>query len=515
MTFGNRTAATQARPGAFLFRRGMLYLTLLVLLVLGAMYTEPVSAAEASPPPQLGDYVLIGWNDLGMHCSNQRFADLAVLPPYNNVWATLIRRGSASSLPQVVGPGFSVSYSIEGNTYSVGKTDFWSWEDRLFGVQLPDNIGLHGKGLTGTLDWSTNHFAAEGIPLTPFTDADLIHEQPYQLGNLQAFDAQNNLLASTQIVVPVSNEMTCNACHVPQSGETVEHAILRRHDGEEGTHLVNQRPVLCANCHASNALGLPGNPNLPSLSLAMHSLHAEETDNCYLCHPGPTTQCLRDVMSQQYGLTCQSCHGHMRDVATSIENGRQPWRQEPRCETCHGASYAEMPNTLYRNSNNGHGGLFCETCHNSPHAILPSREERDNRQMVALQGHAGTLRQCTVCHGVYPSAPGPHGYYPTGVQEPGQTADLRARVRVMPNPARESTEINYRVADSSPIRLAVFDAAGREVRVLTDRSQTPGDHTLVWDGKGPDGQAAPSGVYFVRLRTGGESATARVVKVSR
>ena len=30
------------------------------------------------PTPIAGDYVVIGWNDLGMHCYNRDFADLAV-----------------------------------------------------------------------------------------------------------------------------------------------------------------------------------------------------------------------------------------------------------------------------------------------------------------------------------------------------------------------------------------------------------------------------------------------------
>lgn len=464
----------------------------------------------------LGQYVLLGFNDLGMHCSNKYFADLAVLPPYNTFWGVLIRRGSAGQLPEVVGgAGYSVTYEFAANSYSVGKTDFWSYEDQLFGVNLPDNVGLTGKGLSGEMDWHTDHFAAEGVPLTPFDDADLAHEQPYQLATLRAYDGQNHLLAATEIVAPVSNEMTCNACHIPQAGETVEHAILRRHDNEAGTNLVGQRPVLCANCHGSNALGLPGNPELKSLSQVMHEKHAEHTDDCYMCHPGPTTQCLRDVMNTEYGMTCQDCHGSMLQVATSIEDGRRPWLDEPRCGTCHGANYAEEPNTLYRNSNNGHGGLYCSTCHNSPHAILPSREERDNRQVVALQGHAGTLRDCTVCHGVTPGAPGPHGYYPTGLSEPGVAEPLKVEVQAVPNPMSERTEVRYRVVDRSPIRLSICDANGRRVRALTARAQTPGDHTLVWDGRSDDGREVPAGVYFARLDSGGQTASVRVVKVAR
>ena len=169
---------------------------------------------------------------------------------------------------------------------------------------------------------------------------------------------------------------------------------------------------------------------------------------------------------------------------------------------------------MYRNSHNGHGGLCCETCHNSTHAILPSREERDDRQNVALQGHSGTLRECVVCHGVTPTGPGPHGYIPTSVPDPGVVARA-AQVEIAPNPMRESAEIHYRVVGSQAIRLAIVDATGREVRVLTANAQTPGDHTLVWDGSRADGSSAASGVYFAKLSTAGQTASARLVKIGR
>jgi hypothetical protein len=490
-----------------------------VLLILAAVSPwislHPKAAAAATDEQMqnlaLGPYVVIGWNDLGMHCMNKNFADLAVLPPFNTFWSTVIKRGDSTHLPQVMGSPYSVSYRIEDNTYSVGKTDFWSYETALFGVSLPDNVGLAGFGLTGQMAWNTDHFQATGVPVTPWTDADLVHEQPFQLGWLDAKDGNNNVVASTEIVVPVSTEMTCNACHHPNAGETVEHAILRLHDSEEGTHLVNSRPVLCANCHGSNALGMPGNPNLPSLSLAMHEQHGEVTNDCYKCHPGPNTQCLRDVMSQHYGMTCQSCHGNTANVAYTIEHGRQPWLQEPRCGDCHGPNYSEQTNTLFRNSK-GHGGLYCETCHSSPHAILPSREERDNRQNVNLQGFAGTLKDCKVCHGITPPSGGPHGYWPTDAADVSATGLL---LTASPNPLRANTEIRYRVLDGSPVRLAVFDAGGRAVRTLTRNVQSPGEHTLVWNGNDDLGRPVASGVYYCKLETGGKSAKAKIVKLDR
>jgi hypothetical protein len=172
---------------------------------------------------------------------------------------------------------------------------------------------------------------------------------------------------------------------------------------------MNRRPVLCAECHASNALNAPGVARIPSLSKAVHSFHAgrvsKDTNGCYNCHPGPQTQCLRDVMSQQMGMTCISCHGNMSAVA----DNPNPWLEEPRCDSaaCHGVKYAQ-DQPLYRHSK-GHSGLYCAACHDSPHAIAPSRENNDRIKFMALQGKPGTLSLCTACHSAWPQAPGPHG----------------------------------------------------------------------------------------------------------
>ncbi|HRA66468.1 MAG TPA: hypothetical protein PL187_10635, partial [Caldilinea sp.] len=44
-----------------------------------------------APPVANDEYVVLGWNDLGMHCYNRDFQNLAVLPPYNNLWAQVIK----------------------------------------------------------------------------------------------------------------------------------------------------------------------------------------------------------------------------------------------------------------------------------------------------------------------------------------------------------------------------------------------------------------------------------------
>lgn len=365
---------------------------------------------SGSHPPEKrassDEYIVLTWNDLGMHCANQDFSKIVVLPPYNNLISHVIRKGTETSWPEVVTTGITVDYSVPGNTYSVGKTNFWDYEYQLFGVNLPDNIGLTGAGLSGEMEVSGNAFTIEGVPLTPYTDNNLTTEDPFQLALVQAYDGTGNLLAETQNVIPVSNEINCvsSGCH------SSENQILFQHENEGGFD-PNNTPILCASCHASNALGTTGNPEAGSLSEVIHDQHKDKTNDCYKCHPGPNTQCQRGVMHAA-GMVCQDCHGDLNQVAQSIKNGREPWLEEPSCGAiqCHGPQYAEEPGKLYRMSK-GHGGLYCSTCHGSPHALVPSTLDRDNVQNISLQGYKGVLNNCAVCHGYLPSGPGPHGIY--------------------------------------------------------------------------------------------------------
>lgn len=368
------------------------------------------------------EYVLLGWNDLGMHCYNYDFQDIAVLPPYNTLWAQVIKRGDP---PQIVTDQVNVEYSFPDNTYSVGKSNFWTYAQDLFNLPspLPDNIGLTGNGLSGEMEAVINdHFVAEGIPLTEFSDSAPNSAAPYQLAELVASDANSGeILAELTVVAPVSTEMHCDYCHSDGGVEDistgkVETNILTLHDNENaedypsGTGLLmNNRPVLCAECHASNALGEPGVNGIPSLSRAMHEKHDGEVANtlegCYSCHPGPTTECLRDVMSTEHNMDCIDCHGDMQDVSRNPN----PWLNEPTCSDsgCHTDITQNQP--LYRNST-AHGGIYCAACHDSPHAIAPSREANDSIKFFQLQNQDGPLSQCTVCHITQPEMVDPHSF---------------------------------------------------------------------------------------------------------
>ena len=75
------------------------------------------------------EYVLLGWNDLGIHCITPGYKELALLPPFNNLWVQVIKRGDP---PKVVTSGVSIVYAIANNTTVEDKTDFWTYGARLF-----------------------------------------------------------------------------------------------------------------------------------------------------------------------------------------------------------------------------------------------------------------------------------------------------------------------------------------------------------------------------------------------
>jgi hypothetical protein len=477
---------------------------ILVPLLFEAFTPGPVAR------PATDQYIVIAWNDLGMHCANKDFSNLCILPPYNNQSAYVIKVGSESSMPQIMLPGSSgihVDYSIPGNTYSgsttnTTKTNFWVYAQHIFGVTLPADIGLAGIGISGAMADSADYFHAQGIPVTPYPDNDLVNQHAYQLTLMQAYDAANQLLASTQSVIPVSNEISCvsSGCHNSEMG------ILYAHESVSGFNIAN-KPILCANCHADPALGMQGTAGVPPFSQVIHQAHGSETNDCYKCHPGPNTQCFRDTMKTK-GLTCQTCHGSVSNVGNTIANGRTPWLQEPQCgaATCHGSTYAEEPGKLFRQSR-GHGGLFCSTCHGSPHAIYTSQQPNDNLQIINLQGEAGILKDCNVCHGYIPASPGPHGYNPLGIKPvSGLIPESNELLSNYPNPCNYMTNIPYRINKAGKAMLEICSLDGKKITTLVNETLVQGEYKAEFYS-----YKYPAGIYLCMLTVNGEKYINKII----
>lgn len=370
----------------------------------------PAYGTQAIPAANMG-YTVLAWNDLGMHCDQDDYSYLCVLPPFNTLHVQIKNRNNTSG---VVTSGVNVAYSFPKKTNSTLHTNFWQYAAQ-YGWNVPANTGITGTLLSGNmkLDANARSFVAQGIPITPYDDDGTW--DPYGAANITVTDTNNNVLQTATVLAPVSTEMDCKNCHGTTNPQL---DILQKHDTHNGTTLAADQSKgivhRCSECHPDNAVGAAGVAGVENLSLAMHNFHKDKMNyttvatntnpGCYNCHPGPNTQCLRGIMSRA-GKTCIDCHGDMNKMASSLLSGRQDWLQEPKCGDCHDAKHQENTNTLYRNStfNNSpntamNGQLYCEACHNSTHGELTTANSADPTIPQKFQGDNYWIWNCKVCH---------------------------------------------------------------------------------------------------------------------
>ena len=459
---------------------------------------------------------VLGWNNLGMHCMDSDYSVFSILPPYNTIEAQLIVGGKLITNAT----GYSVTYQAvtdpDGsvNTTSAGKGNWRQFAPLLYGAVAvdqglpfpgPDSFWMPGTNNTPQgmgFESSFNWFVAYGVPITPYDDAG--KKNPYPMMRIIAH-VGGTPVATNDVVLPVSDEMDCRACHASGTQADAQPAagwvwaadperdfrlnILRRHDEDNFAHhhdlyvsalaargfnpqglyrgvVADGQPVLCAACHASEALATQSYSNIPPLTVSVHSKHAAVADPdlhitlddsanraaCYRCHPGSTTRCLRGAMGAavaadgSMAMQCQSCHGNMSQVGSSTRTG---WLNEPTCQSCHTgtatsnngqirylSSFTDTNWTVRRAANQtfatksnspapglslyrfsaGHGGLQCSACHGSTHAEFPASHRNDNLRNIGIQGHVGVMSECTACHTSSPTTRtgGPHGMHPVG-----------------------------------------------------------------------------------------------------
>jgi len=416
------------------------------------------------PPfePKQDKYVLLVWNDLGMHCVSDCDEMFSFLPPANTLEAQLIRRGP---VPELVTEGVQLTYQVEpGHGNPGAHVRFWEFSEPLYGVKLENNTGLAGKGLAGEFDFKAQRelFVARWIPVVPYRDDGTFN--PYPVFTVQARDVETGaLLVQTKVVAPVSTEADCYRCHGGQprkmgSGISTETAanILQTHDRNEGTGLYSEalagRPRLCQSCHADLALEAEGEEGVLNFSASMHGWHANYMagmgdESCMYCHPiafDGMTRCLRGVHGGgESRVVCSQCHGKLEDLAVSLLNARKelpralevmqnltagtvpetepvkprtPWIENPDCFACHEDFQAPGPNPsafnlwnetteeLYRLYNDN-ALIKCIACHGSTHAIYPATNPFDKyldviqpMQYGRMPYTIGANKSCAVCH---------------------------------------------------------------------------------------------------------------------
>lgn len=369
---------------------------------------------------------------------------------------------------------------------------------------MPGSTNVAQPLSTFDIAGGANIFEARAIPLVPLNDANTAYSYP--LFRLEAKDPTGAALAQLDVVLPVGNEMGCaTGCHVT-GGIAADAAETARLGGgitwSTNTDLANQakeniwilhsilagQPVAgttddsCTRCHYTPTAD-PDNQGpigvqqtkRPKLAVAMHRIHGLSfsaappsatappvvaDDQCATCHESGGALLSRGAMMTA-GAVCADCHGGLlalaaeTDLATTPPRPREPFVDQPRCESCHigdavsvttgplvltvaydetdpaatprqaaTSRYAQEPSKGFVASV-GHGKLTCPACHGVTHAEWPVDDPaaNDNVTPTQLQGHRGVLTECSTCHvgGLdVTSLDGPHGLH--AINDPGWVA---------------------------------------------------------------------------------------------
>ena len=92
---------------------------------------------------------------------------------------------------------------------------------------------------------------------------------------------------------------------------------------------------------------------------------------------------------------------------------------------------------------------------------------------------------------------------PAAVADPGTS---RSVVSIFPHPVRDAAILRYAIPAGGDVHLALFDAAGRQVRTMVDETLRGGVHEVQFD----RGSLA-AGLYFSRLRSAGYESIRKIV----
>jgi hypothetical protein len=82
-----------------------------------------------------------------------------------------------------------------------------------------------------------------------------------------------------------------------------------------------------------------------------------------------------------------------------------------------------------------------------------------------------------------------------------------------PNPFNPSTMIRYALPEGGPVKLTVYDVAGREVALLVDEVQPAGTYEVRFDAAAVRRGGLASGVYFYRVHAGTFNVTRKMLLV--
>jgi hypothetical protein len=109
------------------------------------------------------------------------------------------------------------------------------------------------------------------------------------------------------------------------------------------------------------------------------------------------------------------------------------------------------------------------------------------------------------------AATGPADWYGPVTVEASQPVLPPTVLRVYPNPTSGRSTIGFSLEATADVRLAIFDASGRQVLDVLHGLLEAGPHAAFWNGRDAAGRSVGAGSYFARLEVGGEKRETKIL----
>ena len=76
------------------------------------------------------EYVILAYNDSGMHCIQSDYSSFMILPPANTIRVQVFEKGIEEA--KLINGGVIVEYAVNNNTSSIDKVNFWEYAKVLW-----------------------------------------------------------------------------------------------------------------------------------------------------------------------------------------------------------------------------------------------------------------------------------------------------------------------------------------------------------------------------------------------
>jgi len=87
------------------------------------------------------------------------------------------------------------------------------------------------------------------------------------------------------------------------------------------------------------------------------------------------------------------------------------------------------------------------------------------------------------------------------------------RLSVYPNPFEDSVLFQYTLPKASPVGLEVYNLRGQKLITLIPEQDMTSSGVISWDGRDSQGRLCAAGIYLLRLNSGGESSTIKLLRL--